>query len=261
MSGAGALGHGDRTQLETPAKLSAFGDAGDAGVRAASIGAGGFHSVVRDVDGGVWSWGRGEWGRLGHSDSVDALAPKRLEECDHLGPAACAYAAESHSACLTDGVIYTWGRNEHWQLGYECGGLLNAAHDARQDPGPVPLPDEVGGAKVTILATGETGCVALLEDDSLWYWGMARHFMPTRLPMTSGVEIGSKIVDLQMGASHVTLLSESGRLFTYGKGTPLCLPKAKRKSWELAEVTADELDGRQVVGVACGSNSTALILD
>ena len=25
-----------------------------------------------------------------------------------------------------DGQLYTWGRNEHWQLGYEVSGLLNS---------------------------------------------------------------------------------------------------------------------------------------
>ena len=120
LSGAGALGHGNRTQLEEPAKLRAFGDYGDAGVRAASISAGGYHSLVHDVNGGVWTWGRGEWGRLGHSDSLDLLEPKRLEECDYLGAIGAAFAAEAHSACLAaDGTVYTWGRNEHWQLGYE----------------------------------------------------------------------------------------------------------------------------------------------
>ena len=32
-----------------------------------------------------------------------------------------------HTAALThDGAIYSWGRNENWQLGYEVTGLLNA---------------------------------------------------------------------------------------------------------------------------------------
>ena len=89
-------------------------------MRAASISAGGYHSLVHDVNGGVWTWGRGEWGRLGHSDSLDLLEPKRLEECDYLGAIGAAFAAEAHSACLAaDGTVYTWGRNEHWQLGYE----------------------------------------------------------------------------------------------------------------------------------------------
>ena len=113
LGGAGGLGHGDRKQLATPEKIAAFGEDG---VRAASVSAGGYHSVVLDTDGGVWSWGRGEWGRLGHNDSSDLLTPTRLEACDEMG-VGTALAGEAHSACLgRDGSVHTWGRNEHWQV-------------------------------------------------------------------------------------------------------------------------------------------------
>ena len=63
----------------------------------------------RDAEGGVWSWGRGEWGRLGHNDASDCLVPTRIE-CDELPLATEAYAGEAHSACvLRDGRCFTWG--------------------------------------------------------------------------------------------------------------------------------------------------------
>lgn len=41
INGAGGLGHGDRTQLETPAQLSAFGSStSDVGIAAATVSAG-----------------------------------------------------------------------------------------------------------------------------------------------------------------------------------------------------------------------------
>ena len=63
FNGAGALGHGDRAQLEEPKVVAAFGPSSTSGLRAASVSSGGYHSIALDVDGGVWSWGRGEWGR------------------------------------------------------------------------------------------------------------------------------------------------------------------------------------------------------
>jgi len=262
MSGAGALGHGDRTQLEEPTKLAFFGDGGSGGVRAATISAGGYHSVVRDVDGGVWSWGRGEWGRLGHYDSSDCLEPTRVEECDELGGIQAAFAADAHSACLAaDGAVYTWGRNEHWQLGYEVVGLLNSGEsfNAQQEPAVVEMPEEAGVAKAVHMAVGEQGCAVLLDDSSIWLWGMGRYFVPTRLPL-DGATIDGPIADVQMGGSHLVVRTDGGALYTYGKGTPLCLPKAARKSWQLTEVTEDILGGRRVVDIACGPNSTALLL-
>jgi len=86
---------------------------------------------------------------------------------------------------------------------------------------------------------------------------MARYFVPTKVPVADG-QLGSAVRTLQIGGSHVALVTEEGRLFTYGKGTPLCLPKTARKQWELTEVA--DLPGR-VLDVACGPNSTALILE
>ena len=56
--------------------VSAFG--GD--VRAAYVSGGGYHSLAVDREGGVWSWGRGEWGRLGFGDASDRLEPERMDE-------------------------------------------------------------------------------------------------------------------------------------------------------------------------------------
>lgn len=50
------------------------------------------------------------------------------------------------------------------------------------------------------LAIGEMGCVALLEDETLWMWGMARYFAPTQLKVLQG-RVGSKIVDIQAATS------------------------------------------------------------
>ena len=63
------------------------------------------------------------------------------------------------------------------------------------------------------------------------------------------------------GAQHIVFLTESGRLYSYGKGTALALPKAERKSWELVDVSKHALDERKVLQVAAGSNSTAIIVE
>ena len=61
--GAGGLGHGDRQQLDVPKKLATFGS-GEGQPVATEVSAGQYHSVALDTEGTVWTWGRGEWGRL-----------------------------------------------------------------------------------------------------------------------------------------------------------------------------------------------------
>jgi len=103
-------------------------------------------------------------------------------------------------------VLYTWGRNEHWQLGYEVSGLLNSGQsfDAQPEPAPVPLPE--GTARVVDVACGELGTAVLLEDDSVcrrpkeWgeAWGQeacgSQRSAPTNLltwpPPPPGVAVG-----------------------------------------------------------------------
>lgn len=50
----------------------------------ADVAAGGAHSACVTAAGGLYTWGKGRYGRLGHSDSEDQLKPKlvrrRLEK-------------------------------------------------------------------------------------------------------------------------------------------------------------------------------------
>ena len=271
LNGAGGLGHGNRTQLEAFTKLASFGPDGTEGVAAATVSAGGYHSVVLDREGGVWTFGRGEWGRLGHGDASDCLAPTRVLAPARLegeerpfGPSLVAQAGEGHTGVLgVDGMAYTWGRNEQWQLGYEVVGLLNSGQsfDAQEEPQAVEIgPQESGNPapKATRFACGEIGTAALLEDGRVFVWGMARFFEPTLVPGAD--QLGSEIVDLQLGAYHLALRTASGHLYTYGIGPSLALAKVHRKQWQLDEVNAHSLDGAKVVGMACGPYSTALIV-
>jgi len=245
FNGVGGLGQGDRKQLETPAKLDNY--------RAVSVSAGGYHSVALDADGEAWSWGRGEWGRLGHMDSSDCYEPTLLE-CKELGKVAAIYAGDVHSGALnTDGQVFTWGRNENWQLGYEVSGLLNAGQslDAQQEPQLVELP-----AAATKLSCGELGTAALLETGEVYAWGMGRFFEPTKLPTDAAVD--DAIVDVHVGAYHLALLSASGRLWTFGTGAPLALPRGVRQQWEVREVA---FEGRRVLSCATGPYTTAVILE
>eukprot|EP00967_Tisochrysis_lutea_P131536 scaffold228760_cov37-Tisochrysis_lutea.AAC.3 len=76
----------------------------------------------------------------------------------------------------------------------------------------------------------------------VWLWGMRRFFEVTKIPGTGpssgaeqGIKVEGKIAQLEVGATHVAIRTACGRVFTYGSGTALGLPKSERKQWELAE--------------------------
>jgi alpha-tubulin suppressor-like RCC1 family protein len=93
---------------------------------------------------------------------------------------------------------------------------------------------------------------------------MRRFFEPSRVPGTGPpsaddhLAVEGKVAQLEIGATHVAIRTACGRVYTYGTGTALGLVKAERKQWELAEL---KTGGRRALHVACGSSTTALILE
>ena len=71
----GKLGHGDEQNQLLPKKVEAF-----AGQRAVAVSAGSSHSLAITADSAVFTWGRGEYGGLGHGEDLsNQLLPKRVE--------------------------------------------------------------------------------------------------------------------------------------------------------------------------------------
>ena len=71
---AGGLGRGDQQDQLLPKKVEAL-----AGQRVVAVSAGYSHSLALTADGGVWSWGDGGCGKLGHGDEQNQLLPTKIE--------------------------------------------------------------------------------------------------------------------------------------------------------------------------------------
>lgn len=56
------------------------------GVEVVDIAAGGAHSACVTAAGDLYTWGKGRYGRLGHSDSEDQLKPKLVRRRCTQGP-------------------------------------------------------------------------------------------------------------------------------------------------------------------------------
>ena len=214
----GQLGHGDTAdrRLFTLVGPGRFGK--DRVIMAAS---GYNHNAVVTTGGGVWTWGRGLCGRLGHYDEQDRhtpalLAPEQFDGCTFVLVA----AGTAHTVAVgEDGTPWVWGQGMWGQLGLgdACGRLA---------------PTRLGkatfrGSGVHMAACGFCHTLFVTKAGELWACGegvygqlglsdrVDRH-VPTRVDPQHFA--GSRIIAVSGGDTHTAALAEDGAVYTWGQG-------------------------------------------
>ena len=147
----GQVGNGKTGKVMKPVKLALQ--------NIVQIVCGGKYSLALDKDGQLWGWGDNEFNVVSPGRDKRILTPTKIDtgDIDIALIEAC-----GDSAVLLDrqGTLWTWGRNQNQQLGYETGGKTV------KEPRAVPLP-----LPVTYVAAYSSQTYAILEDGSLWSWG------------------------------------------------------------------------------------------
>lgn len=100
----GQLGLGDTSDQDEPTYVDALRGVG---VRQIACGSG--HTVVLDTSGQVWTWGRGDDGRLGHGDNGWKYVPRVTQSlAGHI--IVQVTCGSYHTAAIDNaGSLYTWG--------------------------------------------------------------------------------------------------------------------------------------------------------
>lgn len=75
MFNPGGLGHGDKTSQSRPALVEALADQG---IKIKQVSCGAAHTIALDEEGKVYTWGRGDFGRLGNGIQPQ-LTPEPVE--------------------------------------------------------------------------------------------------------------------------------------------------------------------------------------
>ena len=175
------------------------------------IACGGKFSLALDKDGQLWGWGDNEHHNLLPDTTAHQKTPVKLD----TGDIDIAYIdACGGSIVLLDtaGTLWTWGRNDFHQCGYDTRGK-----DVKT-PQAVPLP-----LPVTYVAAYSSQTYAILSDGSLWSWGnnsygqLGQGF---RSSSTEGVLPGkawdSGVVLVQGGSLFCIAMLEDGTLLSAG---------------------------------------------
>ena len=141
------------------------------GLKAIQVNAGAFHSIAVGSDGYVYTWGFNYWGQIGNNirgfnqySSVPVLVqdPRSPTDKNKGLKAIQVSAGGDHSLAIDeDGKTWSWGRNDHGELG-------NGNNDDRAVPGLVRYPGTVTASQVN---AGLYHSLAIDEDGNTWSWG------------------------------------------------------------------------------------------
>ena len=220
----GKLGHGDEQNQLLPKKIEAL-----AGRRVVAVSAGYSTSLAVTADGGVWSWGGGFFGRLGHGDQQHQLLPKKIEALAGQRVVAV-LAGDEHSLALTADGVWSCGRGHYGMLG----------HDNQRS---LLLPNKIealAGQRVVAVSAGESHSLALTADGAVCSWGGGgcgqlghgdeqRQLLPKKIEALAD----QRVIAVSTGPFHSIALTADSAVFTWGKGEQGCLGHGEDESWQL----------------------------
>ncbi len=152
----GQLGNGTTTDSDLPVQVSLA-----AGVTPTAIAAGDGHSLAIGSNGKLYAWGWNGSGQLGNGSTANnSDLPVQVSLPAAVTPTAVAGEAGSSLALGSNGKVYSWGANDHGQLG-------NSNPADSNVPVLVDLP--VGA---TAIGAGQSHGLAIGSNGKLYAWGL-----------------------------------------------------------------------------------------
>uniref|UniRef100_A0A8I5NTH4 E3 ubiquitin-protein ligase HERC2 n=3 Tax=Papio anubis TaxID=9555 RepID=A0A8I5NTH4_PAPAN len=245
----GKLGHGNRSPCDRPRVIESL-----RGIEVVDVAAGGAHSACVTAAGDLYTWGKGRYGRLGHSDSEDQLKPKLVEALQghRVVDIACG-SGDAQTLCLTDDdTVWSWGDGDYGKLGR--GG---------SDGCKVPMKiDSLTGLGVVKVECGSQFSVALTKSGAVYTWGKGDYHRlghgsddHVRRPrQVQGLQ-GKKVIAIATGSLHCVCCTEDGEVYTWGDNDEGQLGDGTTNAIQRPRLVA-ALQGKKVNRVACGSAHT-----
>ncbi|XP_028827463.1 probable E3 ubiquitin-protein ligase HERC1 isoform X1 [Denticeps clupeoides] len=207
------------------------------------------HTLAVTVEGEVFSWGDGDYGKLGHGNSATQKYPKIIQ-----GPllgkvVVCVSAGYRHSAAVTnDGELYTWGEGDFGRLGHS---------DSHSRNVPTLVKDISG---VGQAACGSSHTIVVAQDGRIvWSFGggdngKLGHGDTNRVYRPKVVEAlhGYIIRKVCAGSQSSLALTSAGQVFAWGCGS--CLGCGSSETTSLRPRLIEELSVTKIIDISCGDS-------
>eukprot|EP00947_MAST-08B_sp_MAST-8B-sp1_P005843 g5843.t1 len=250
---SGALGHGDSTTREFPTAIESLAEQG---VKVVDIAAGEGFSVAIDDQGLVWSWGKGESGRLGNGGSSDQLEPAPVDFLEDL-PCKQVACGMGHGMVVTDeGQLWAWGMNDQCQLGVS-GGLQVDMYAMEEYP--VQVEDGLEGLPIASVACGRGHTVAVAEDGTTFHWGSRTWEQPVRMTILDGQ--GAE--QAACGKTYSLVRAADGKVYSWSKSGMMGRSSALghgSKSYQAQPTLIEALVDTPVQAIAAGQTHCMALL-
>ncbi len=178
-----------------------------------AITAGSNHLLMLKSDKTVWAIGGNNSGELGDGTTTSRTTPVQVVGLSNVTRIA---AGSSFSLALKeDGTVWAFGFHGNGQLGPSGGNI---------DFSPHPNPVQVTGlpAGIVNLAAGETFCLALANDSTVWGWGdnsrsqLGHDSQTTQNPVPKQIQNFGNVVAIAGGRQHSVALKADGSVWAWG---------------------------------------------
>ncbi|XP_054644739.1 E3 ubiquitin-protein ligase HERC2 isoform X2 [Dunckerocampus dactyliophorus] len=245
----GRLGHGDTTYLEEPTMVAAF-NGKQAGKQVVHIACGSTYSAAVTADGELYTWGRGNYGRLGHGSSEDQTTPVLVTALKGLKvvDVACGSGDAQTLAVTENGQVWSWGDGDYGKLG-------RGGSDGCKTP---KLVEKLQDLDIVKVCCGSQFSLALTKDGQVYTWGKGDNQRlghgtdeHVRYPKLLDSLQGKKVVDVAVGSSHCLVLTDDGEVHSWGSNDKLqhfdTLFYNKKHPKALPG-----LKSKHIVGISCG---------
>ncbi|XP_028981614.2 probable E3 ubiquitin-protein ligase HERC1 isoform X4 [Esox lucius] len=206
----GKLGHGNSSTQKYP-KLIQGPLQGKAVV---CVSAGYRHSAAVSEDGELYTWGEGDFGRLGHGDSNSRNIPTLVKDISNVGDVSC---GSSHTIALSkDGrTVWSFGGGDNGKLGH---GDTNRVYKPK-------VVESLQGMFIRKVCAGSQSSLALTSTGQVYAWGCgaclgcgSSEATALRPKLTEELAT-TRVVDISIGDSHCLALSHDNEVYAWGNNS------------------------------------------
>lgn len=242
----GKLGHGNTTTLDRPKLIETLRSK-----RVRDISCGSSHSAAITNSGELYTWGLGEYGRLGHGDNLTQLKPKLVQTLSghRIVQVACGSRDAQTLALTEDGLVFSWGDGDFGKLGRGGSEGCFIPHQI----------ERLNDFNVVQIECGAQFSLALTKSGEVWTWGKGDYYrlghgtdQHIRKPTPIQGLRNKKVVHVAVGAIHCLAVTDTGECLAWGDND---------HGQQGSGTTAVNVKPCQVIGldtfvnhVACGSS-------